>query len=881
MAIAPAASDAVLVERLRRRDRGAWEEIYRLYGERLYRFAYRLTGNPHDAADLVQETLVRALPRLERVRGEVNVGAYLLATERNLFLKGIERAKRQRPVETVPEPSGPAPIEEDPERSALLARQQEEVRSANADLAPRQRLVLALRELEDRSYAEIGELVGLNENAVAQLISRARQRLREELRLVQVDRSRLAVECQSFLPLLSAHLDGQLKGAQAERTLAHLGWCQACPAALADMREASRRHRTLFPLLPEIYDRVEDALAAPRSRSVRRRRVRLVAAAAVGSVVLAGGAVATLTRGAPEPAAAETPTLHVVRTTAVPARQPQPAPKRARRPSGTTRVPAKDTTAPVIVAPSAVTAEATGPEGAAVRYAVSARDRVDEHVTARCAPAGGAHFRLGTTKVACTARDDAGNAARRSFAVTVTDTTAPALALPRAMQLNTTAGHSVKVSYAVTARDRVDGAVDAKCTAPSGFVATPGKTTVECTARDQTGNVGRGHFVVTVLATHAPAPRLMLPSARTVEATGRSGAAVSFAAPGVRCSARSGAVFLLGTTTVRCTADRGFTIRVVDTTPPVLRLPGDLRFEAGAAVAYTASAHDRVDGKVAAHCLPDKGFPVGTTTVRCTAVDAHGNRARGSSAVTVADTKPPALALPDRLSAEATGPTGASLEYRATASDGVDGGLTPTCSPASGSTFPLGTTTVRCTARDAHGNDATGAFDVSVVDTTQPALTLPADRTVQATSAAGAQVAYTASAEDRVDGSITPSCSPASGSTFGVGSTTVTCTARDAHGNTATGSFGVQVTPLPKPDLVVRGLTGTSFTNSNVGDAAAGGFVVTVQGVGTFNFAGLAPGASITRTVTCAPVLRQVTVDPTNLVAESDEQNNSGRIPAC
>ena len=81
----------------------------------------------------------------------------------------------------------PAPIEDDPERSTLLHRQQEEVRLANARLAPRQRLVLALRELEDRSYAEIGELVGLKENAVAQLISRARESLRTELRLAQVD----------------------------------------------------------------------------------------------------------------------------------------------------------------------------------------------------------------------------------------------------------------------------------------------------------------------------------------------------------------------------------------------------------------------------------------------------------------------------------------------------------------------------------------------------------------------------------------------------------------------------------------------------------------------------------------------------------------------
>lgn len=60
--------------------------------------------------------------------------------------------------------------------------------------------VLALCELEDKSYAEIGELVGLDENAVAQLVSRARQSLRHELRLVQVDRSRLQRIASSGCP---------------------------------------------------------------------------------------------------------------------------------------------------------------------------------------------------------------------------------------------------------------------------------------------------------------------------------------------------------------------------------------------------------------------------------------------------------------------------------------------------------------------------------------------------------------------------------------------------------------------------------------------------------------------------------------------------------
>ena len=134
------------------------------------------------------------------------------------------------------------------------------MRLANARLDPRQRLVLALCELEDRSYAEIGELVGLNENAVAQLVFRARERLRTELRLVQVDPESLPEECRAFLPLLAQHLDGRLKGPKLDETLGHLESCERCQAALADMREAKRRYRAL--LLPPLGVPAEEARAA-------------------------------------------------------------------------------------------------------------------------------------------------------------------------------------------------------------------------------------------------------------------------------------------------------------------------------------------------------------------------------------------------------------------------------------------------------------------------------------------------------------------------------------------------------------------------------------------------------------------------------------------
>ena len=79
------------------------------------------------------------------------------------------------------------------------------------------------------------------------------------------------------------------------------------------------------------------------------------------------------------------------------------------------------------------------------------------------------------------------------------------------------------------------------------------------------------------------------------------------------------------------------------------------------------------------------------------------------------DTTPPQLNLPNRLSQTATSPNGATVSYTATATDDLDGDLPVDCSPASGSTFPLGTTTVNCSAEDAAGNVGTGSFEVSVV----------------------------------------------------------------------------------------------------------------------------------------------------------------------
>jgi HYR domain len=330
----------------------------------------------------------------------------------------------------------------------------------------------------------------------------------------------------------------------------------------------------------------------------------------------------------------------------------------------------------------------------------------------------------------------------------------------------------------------------------------------------------QANFALTVNPVPPPPntpPTLTLPSDQTAEATGPGGAAVDYTASAndaedgsltPACSPASGSTFPLGVTQVNCTAtDSGglstsgmFNVTVVDTTAPALDLPADITKEAsgpnGAAVSFSASASDVVDGAVNVNCTPASGstFALGTTTVSCSATDAHGNTASGSFDVTVQDTTPPTLHLPANITEEATGPSGAAVTFSVSASDVVDGSVGVTCTHASGSTFALDTTTtVSCTASDAHGNTASGSFDITVVDTTAPALNLPANITTQATGNSQAVVTYSASATDLVDGSVPVSCSAASGSSFPAGTTTVTCSATDAHGNTKNGSFTVSV----------------------------------------------------------------------------------------
>lgn len=227
-----------------------------------------------------------------------------------------------------------------------------------------------------------------------------------------------------------------------------------------------------------------------------------------------------------------------------------------------------------------------------------------------------------------------------------------------------------------------------------------------------------------------PPPEFEVPEVVYVEATSPNGDVVTFnlvsndGSP-VICNPASGSTFPLGHTQVTCSATNAngtthhdFPVMVLDTVAPILQLPADITTSTPM-VTYTVTATDALDPDPDVFCSPASGqnFPGGTTTVNCFAVDHHANFASGSFKVTVTNGAP-ILTVPDDMVIEATSPSGAVVTFTATATEGG----TVTCTPASGSTFPLGTTTVNCTATNAIGSTS-ASFTIEVLDRTAPVIT--------------------------------------------------------------------------------------------------------------------------------------------------------------
>lgn len=158
-------------------------------------------------------------------------------------------------------------------------------------------------------------------------------------------------------------------------------------------------------------------------------------------------------------------------------------------------------TPPSVTVPGDFVVEGDTVGGWTATYGATATDAEDDpDPAASCLPAPGAVLPLGATTVTCSATDSGGLTASASFTVTVQDTTPPVLAgVPAALSAETSDPSGADVTWAgPTATDAVDAAPTVGCLPASGSRFGFGTTTVQCTARDATGNSATASFTVTV-----------------------------------------------------------------------------------------------------------------------------------------------------------------------------------------------------------------------------------------------------------------------------------------------------------------------------------------------------------------------------------------------
>jgi gliding motility-associated-like protein len=462
-------------------------------------------------------------------------------------------------------------------------------------------------------------------------------------------------------------------------------------------------------------------------------------------------------------------------------------------------------------------------------------------------------YPVGTTTVIYTVTDIYGNSSSCSFTVTITDDENPSISCPSDISVNNDQGIcGAVVNFSIPQTDDNCGVQSVIQTAglPSGSLFPIGTTTNTFVVTDIHGNTATCSFTVTV--TDNEGPRIVCPSDITVNNdAGLCSAVVNFNTPSFtdNCDGQfpatvsqlaglpSGSAFPVGTTLNRFKVEDSFgnsdtcefSVTVIDNENPTITCPSNIVQTTSSSEIISCDADVEISQpQTNDNCgvqsvtnnytgIADASgvYPVGTTTVTYTVTDIHGNSSTCSFTVTVTDNENPTIVCPsnitqtadrERCDAQVTVPLPQTDDNCGV--QGITNNYTGTAD-ASG-VYPVGTTTVTYTVTDIHGNSSTCSFTVTVTDDENPTITCPSN-IVQTTSSSeiiscdvdieipqpqtndncGVQTVtnnYTGTAD-------------ASG-VYPVGTTTVTYTVTDIHGNSSTCSFTVTVTDDENPTIV-------------------------------------------------------------------------------
>jgi RNA polymerase sigma-70 factor (ECF subfamily) len=158
-----------------------WEDVARTHGRKIYNYAYRLTGNPHDAKDLVQEVLLRVRRGLENYTPG-SFDGWLWRITRNAFLDDV-RKRQRRPTSPLPDDVDRLANASSPGADDVLAsiRLGEDIQKALLDLPVDFRECIVMCDIVGMAYEEIAEAIDAPIGTVRSRIHRGRKLLKERL----------------------------------------------------------------------------------------------------------------------------------------------------------------------------------------------------------------------------------------------------------------------------------------------------------------------------------------------------------------------------------------------------------------------------------------------------------------------------------------------------------------------------------------------------------------------------------------------------------------------------------------------------------------------------------------------------------------------------
>jgi len=489
-----------------------------------------------------------------------------------------------------------------------------------------------------------------------------------------------------------------------------------------------------------------------------------------------------------------------------------------------------DTTPPIIHSVPDITAEAVVPYDNIIELQEpSADDLLGVISITNDAPE---FFPVGETVVTWTATDVGGNTASIEQKITIVDTTFPTLQVPADVVIEVTSLDQNEVNLGEATSTDNGEIASITNDAPEFFPL--GETTVTWTVIDSSNNFSSLTQLVSVIDTTAP--EILPQEDITLEAFSVDANIVNLDNPtasdiqDVTIYINAPDVFPMGETTVTWTAtdtsgnsaSATQTVTIVDTTKPGLSIPHDQTVEASSLEGTLveigeAEAHDITGISSIIHNAPDV-FPLGSTMIAWTATDNHGNSKTAYQTITVVDTTAPTIISPQDIVAEAIDPT---LNYIAfdelSVVDSIGIESITNDKPI---TFPFGSTTVTWTVTDTSGNISQATQVVTLIDTTDPEIIAPPHIVAEATGLSSTMIELGEAMAYDTMGIVSVTEHPPT--FFPLGETTVTWTATDTSGNSASVTQTVTIVDTTSPIITTPDSITAEATSANSNTVALG-----------------------------------------------------------